>query len=188
VFRAASGSPGAILYIFISILVAATVIIENRLETRINRTISGRYQVQWNLLFSPDKRKIMAARVIWLGPGECPDTETGARYFAALAFPGAGEEQARLDAMRAWAGLYLHEANRVERSDDPFEDHRLNAFVQLPLAWCKAKVRTGRHRLRNRSDAARAVRPWMRESLHEFAPPHPRRAQINAAPDRPVSL
>ena len=87
--------------------------------------------------------------------------------------------------MRAWAGLYLHKANRVERSDDPFEDHRLNAFVQLPLAWCKAKVRTGRRRLRNRSDAARAVRPWMRESLDNL---HPRVPGVRKFMQRQIAL
>jgi len=109
----------------------------------------------------------MSGRKIRLGPGECPDVETGARYFAALAFPGAGENPAREDAERGWVGAYLHEANRIDDSSDPFEDERLNAFVQLPPKWCNAQVRTTRRRLRDRSDAARALRPWVQELLSE---------------------
>lgn len=113
----------------------------------------------------------MTNRTIKLGPGECPDAETGARYFAALAFPGVAEDQARQDAVRGWVGSYLYEANRVDECDEPFEDDRLNEFVQLPETWCKAKVRTARRRLRDRSEAARAVRPWVRELLER---PHRR--------------
>ena len=124
-------------------------------------------------------------RVIRLGPGECPDSETGARFFAALAFPGAGEECARLEAVQGWTGAYLHEANRVDESDEPFEDQRLNAFLDLPPAWCKAKVRTARRRLRDRSDAARAVRPWVRELL---ADPHPPVPGIRKFSQRQIAL
>lgn len=107
----------------------------------------------------------MKSRIIKLGPGECPDAETGARYFAALAFPGVGEEQARHDAVRGWVGAYLHEANRVDENTAPFMDDRLNQFVQLEPKWCEAKIRTGRRRLRDRSNAARTVRPWVNELL-----------------------
>lgn len=114
---------------------------------------------------------LISDRIIRLGPGECPDLETGARYFAALAFPGAHEGQSRLDATRGWVGAYLHEANRVDGCKDPFEDQRLNAFVQLPQTWCRRQVRTTRRRLGDRNNAARAVRPWMRDLLgHPHAP------------------
>lgn len=115
----------------------------------------------------------MTVRVIRLGPGECSDPETGARYFGALAFPAAGEHLARLDAVRGWVGAYLHEANRVDGCSEPFADHRLNEFVQLPRAWCKARVRTARRRLRDRSDAARAMRPWVRDWLNNPHSPVP---------------
>jgi hypothetical protein len=104
---------------------------------------------------------------IRLGPGECSDVETGARYFTAVAFPGPQEIEARENAMRGWAGAYLHEANLVDRCDDPFEDPCLNELVQLATAWCRAQIRTTRRRLRDRSAAARAVRPWVRQLLGE---------------------
>ena len=107
----------------------------------------------------------MTHRIIRLGPGECFDLETGARYFAALAFPGPEEAEARESAIRGWIGAYLHEANLVDHCDDPFADPRLNELVQLPPAWCRAQIRTTHRRLRNRSEAARAVRPWVRELL-----------------------
>ena len=126
-----------------------------------------------------------SSQVIRLGPGECPDPETGARFFAALAFPGAREEQARIEAVQGWTGAYLHEANKVDVSDAPFEDPRLNAFVERPLQWCKAKVRTGRRRLRDRSDAARVARPWVREILDS---PHPPVLGIRKFTQRQIAL
>ena len=116
---------------------------------------------------------MVITRVIRLGPGECPDPETGARYFAALAFPGLNDEQARINAVRGWTGDYLYEANKVDKSSDPFEDQRLNQFLQMSPAWCKARVRTGMRRLRDRSHAARAVRPWVRDLLNRPHPPVP---------------
>ncbi len=107
----------------------------------------------------------MAGRVIRLGPGECSDIETGARFFAVLAFPEVAEEQKRLDAVRAWVGAYLHEANRIDECNVPFKDARLNEFVELPAKWCRAKTRTTMRRLRNRGEAARAVRPWILEIM-----------------------
>ena len=99
--------------------------------------------------------------------------ETGARYFAALAFPGAADDAARRDAVAAWVASYLHEANRVDESNAPFADKRLNTFVGLSPQWCRAKLRTGQRRLADRAELARAVRPWVRDHLgvpHEPVP------------------
>lgn len=119
-----------------------------------------------------DMHKI-TGRVIRLGPGECSDIEPGARYFAALAFPGVAEDAARQDAVAAWVGSYLHETNRIDACDQPFADERLNEFIRHPAKWCRGKLRTTHRRLRNRSDAARAVRPWVRDLLgqpHQTVP------------------
>lgn len=109
----------------------------------------------------------MTARIIRVGPGECSDVETGARYFAALAFPTPSEEIARLDAVVAWVASYLHEANRMDKTKALFEDERLNGFVKISPEWCRAKLRTTSRRLRDRGIAARAVRPWIRELLDD---------------------
>ncbi len=127
----------------------------------------------------------MAEKVIRLGPGECSDIETGARFFASLAFPGTSEECARDDAVRAWAGAYLHEANKVDESAEPFADPRLNEFVALPPRWCRAKVRTVMRRLRDRADAARAVRPWIRVIMND---PHPPVVGIRKFTQRQIAL
>jgi hypothetical protein len=124
-------------------------------------------------LYWGSKGTKMAGRVIRLGPGECSDIETGARYFAALAFPGVAEYAARQDAAAAWVGSYLHEANRIDGSDDPFADQRLNEFIRHPAKWCRGKLRTTRRRLRDRSHAARAVRPWVRDLLDHPQQPVP---------------
>ena len=109
----------------------------------------------------------MARTVIRLGPGECSNVETGARYFATLAFPGAHERSDREHGAAAKAALYLHEANRVDDCDDPFADPRLNELVSLDPRWCRARVRTMIRRLADRADVARAVRPWIREVLDD---------------------
>src|SRR5258706_3311698 len=127
----------------------------------------------------------MEGRIIRLGPGECSDIETGARFFAALAFPGKNEEGARENAVRAWAGAYLHEANRIDECTEPFEDQRLNEFVALPPAWCRAKLRTAGRRFRDRGDGARAVRPWVRDILRD---PHPPVAGVRKFNQRQVAL
>lgn len=127
----------------------------------------------------------MARKVIRLGPGECSDIETGARFFAAVAFPGKNEESARVDAVRAWAGSYLHEVNKVDGRTESFADARLNEFVALPPRWCRAKVRTVMRRFRDRADAARAVRPWMREILND---PHPPVDGIRKFTQRQIAL
>ncbi|WP_431285054.1 hypothetical protein ACQW02_09770 [Humitalea sp. 24SJ18S-53] len=100
-----------------------------------------------------------------LGPGECSDLETGARFFAALAFPGTNEEVARKKAEVAWAAQFLHEANRIDESSIPFADPRLNELVNADPTWCRAALRTSRRRLDDRMAAARSVRPWMRDWL-----------------------
>ena len=109
----------------------------------------------------------MVRTVIRLGPGECSNVETGARYFAALAYPGAGEEIEREQVTAAKAAQYLHEANRVDECTHPFEDPRLNELVSLDPQWCRARVRTMDRRLADRAEVARAVRPWMREALED---------------------
>jgi len=122
---------------------------------------------------------------IKLGPGECPDIETGARFFAALAFPAANESRQRADAIRALAADYLHEANRVDGSTEPFADARLNSFVELDPKWCRGQLRTLRRRLRDRSFAARAVRPWVREWTDD---PHPPVNGIKKFSQRQIAL
>ena len=100
-----------------------------------------------------------------LGPGECSNVETSARFFAALAFPGVDQVTDRQDAVAAWAGSYLHEQNRVDQTDEPFEDRRLNEFVSLPPRWCKRTMRNASRKLRGRYILARALRPWVQEAL-----------------------
>jgi len=107
----------------------------------------------------------MARTVIRLGPGECSDVETGARFYALLAFPAASEQQQREEAALAKAAEYLHEANRVDGSDLPFEDPRLNELVSLSLDWCRPRVRTLKRRLKDRGEIAQALRPWVRQVL-----------------------
>lgn len=107
----------------------------------------------------------MARTIIRLGPGECSGVETASRFFAALAFPGPAEERQRQEATWARAALYLHEANRVDESDAPFEDPRLNELASLCPDWCKPRVRTMKRRLEDRGEVAQALRPWVREVL-----------------------
>lgn len=107
----------------------------------------------------------MTRRIVRLGPGECSGVETGARFFAALAFPGPKETEAQENAVQGWVGAYLHETNLVDHCDAPFEDPRLNELVQLSPQWCKAQFRTAQRRLQDRAAAAQAVRPWVREML-----------------------
>lgn len=107
----------------------------------------------------------MSGRVIRLGPGECADAETGARFFAALAFPGVDEDADRQDAVAAWVASYLHQANRLDKSKARFADDRLNAFAELSPKWCRKKLRRTHNRLRDQYVLARALRPWVREAL-----------------------
>ncbi|MBP6030458.1 MAG: hypothetical protein KA533_03415 [Sphingobium sp.] len=115
----------------------------------------------------------MSMRIIRLGPGECSDIETGARFFAALAFPTVVEDLQRQDAVAAWVGSYLHEANRIDDSDQPFADDRLNAYAALSPKWCRAKLRTAMRRIKDRSLLARAVRPWVWDHLGQQHRPLP---------------
>ncbi|MFL6720451.1 MAG: hypothetical protein ACJ8FT_01430 [Sphingomonas sp.] len=127
----------------------------------------------------------MARVEIRLGPGECSNIESGARYFAALAFPTPCEAEDRCAAEFAKAALYLHDANRVDESDSPFEDPRLNKLVALDPQWCRARVRTMYRRLKDRADVARAVRPWMLETFDE---PHRPMPGIKKFTQRQISL
>ncbi len=115
----------------------------------------------------------MTRRIIKLGPGQCSDLETVARFFASLAFPGPKEMAAWHNAVSAWCGAYLHQANLIDHSTEPFQDARFNEFVQLPFASCKAQIRTLKRRQRDRYAAARAVRPWVQPWLNLKARPLP---------------
>jgi hypothetical protein len=55
-----------------------------------------------------------------LGPASGLTSKPAPGILGALAFPGAQEIEARENAIRGWAGGYLHEANVVDRCDDPF--------------------------------------------------------------------
>ena len=113
----------------------------------------------------------MNLQSIRLGPGECPDIESGARFFAALAFSHPAEAQARNNAIAAWVASYLRKVNQVDGCVEPFEDFRLNRFTGLSPTWCQATLRTAMRRLRDRSACARAVRPWITELLGGQHPP-----------------
>lgn len=115
----------------------------------------------------------MSPQIVKLGPGECPDLESSARYFAALAYPMETDAEARSNAAAAWVASYLHKLNEMDGSTDPFEDTRLNQFVELQSAWCRATLRSAMRRLRDRSDCARAVRPWILELLGGHHAPVP---------------
>lgn len=120
----------------------------------------------------------MTQTIVRLGLGACSDIETGARYFAALAFPEPQDRVARDDATNAWAAQYLQEANRTDGSDDPFENPKFNELVALDPRWCKSRLRTVRRRLRDRADLGRALRPWTCELESEEHPPVPGIAQF----------
>ena len=107
----------------------------------------------------------MNGQVIRLGPGACSNIETGARFFSALAFPGKHEEAVRWNAVAAWVGQALHALNRCEETADPFTDPFLNLFAAQSPEWCEETLKTAPRRLRDRSDLARALRPWMRDML-----------------------
>lgn len=120
----------------------------------------------------------MTETIVRLGPGECSDIETGARYFATLAFPEPQDRVARNDVTNAWAAQYLQEANRTDGSDDPFVIAIFNELVALDPAWCKSRLRTTRRRLRDRANLGRALRPWTCELCGEEPPPVPGIAQF----------
>jgi hypothetical protein len=105
----------------------------------------------------------MAGRELLIGPAIGYPFETGARIFAALAFPELKEDDKRKDAETAWVASYLHRANEGDEDTSPFLDNRLNEQVALKPAWCRQKLRTAQRRLKDRFEAARAVRPWMQE-------------------------
>ena len=127
----------------------------------------------------------MSARLIKLGPGDCSDFETGARFFTALAYPARFENAARIDAAHAWAAAYLHEANRIDGSNEPFEVARFNMLVQLPADWCRTTMKTTSRRLRDRSQAARAVRPLVHDILGK---PHGPVAGVKKFSQRQIAL
>ncbi len=107
----------------------------------------------------------MTGRESVVGPAIGHDFETGARFFAALAFPGDREESARTDAELAWTASYLHAMNRVDGRDDPFDDERMDRLVAVSPRWTRIKLRTARRRLADRNETARAVRPWASELI-----------------------
>ena len=105
----------------------------------------------------------MARTPLRLGPGECSDAETGARYFAALSFPGPEEETRRDDLANAMSGRYVHEAMNLEWGHEVLADPRLTRHGILDPRWCREQMRGLRQRLEARADAARAVRPMVKE-------------------------
>ena len=107
----------------------------------------------------------MIERVVRLGPGECSNIETGARFFATLALPGVDEAEARQDAAAAMVTSYLHAANRIDQTEAPFLDSRLNAFAQRSPEWAKPVFNAVKRRLRYRLLLARGLRPWILQGL-----------------------
>jgi hypothetical protein len=67
----------------------------------------------------------MPRPVIIVGPAIGHPFETGARIFAALAFPGSKENEGRQNADDAWIADFLKKVNEVDEDDSPFEDARL---------------------------------------------------------------
>ena len=107
----------------------------------------------------------MNGRIIRLGPGECSNMETGARFLAAVAFPRVKEDQERQEAAAAYVASYLHQANRIDESKERFTDDCLNAFAGLSPQCCRQKLRTANRRFRDRSHMGRALRLWVTEAL-----------------------
>lgn len=125
-------------------------------------------------------------RNIQLGPGIGEPFEVGAQFFAALAFPERNEDSARTEAELAFSAGYLHEANRVDESNAPFLHARLNEIAARRPRWVQQKLRTIHRRLEDRSEAARAVRPWVSE--HIGVGPHPPVAGIKKFTMRQIAL
>ena len=119
-------------------------------------------------------------QIITLGPGACSNIETSARYFSALAFPLPREQRERRQAADAWVGAYLHAANKTDRCNDPFEDSRLNRYLELPPRWCAARLRTTKRCLRDRGKYAKSLRPLMCEKLGLPCPSSEHLAQLAA--------
>jgi hypothetical protein len=159
------------------------------LTTGLKERITGGYQA-YNRCRSTcccerSRSSQMTGISIRLGPGECSDIETGARYFAAYAFPGKDEQGTRNDAASAWVGTYLHEQNRIDGCEGSFAESGLNEFAAMTPVWCKAQIRTARRRLRDRSRAAQAVRPWIGDIMNH---PHPPMPEIRKFTQRQISL
>jgi hypothetical protein len=55
--------------------------------------------------------------------------------------------------------------NKVDGTDDPFDDERMNGLVAISPKWTRAKLRTARCRLADRNETARSVRPWASELI-----------------------
>lgn len=102
-------------------------------------------------------------RELLVGPGIGYPFLTGARIFSALAFPTSGEESARQDAETAYIADRLHAQSAVDETDLPFEDPVLNEVASRDPSWVRRQLRTTRRRMDDRQEAARAVRPWVRE-------------------------
>ena len=104
-------------------------------------------------------------RELMIGPAVGESFEIGARLFAALAFPAPDEDSSRSDAELAYVASYLHEANRIDDTDEPFKDPRLNAMASHSPRWVRQKLRTTLRRLEDRNEVAKAVRPWASELI-----------------------
>jgi len=114
-----------------------------------------------------------------LGPGECSDAETGARYYAALAFPGSDEERRRDDLADAMSGAYVHEAMSLDWGSEVLTDLRLARQAILDPKWCRQQMRGLRQRLNARADAARAFRPMVKQLFGHSHPPVPGITKFN---------
>lgn len=129
----------------------------------------------------------MAARELLVGPGIGYPFQTGARIFAALAFPGIAESDQLKDAETAYIADRLHGQNVVDGSTLQFDDLDLNdIYVSTTYKWALQKLRTTRRRIDDRQVAAKAVRPWVRELVG--LGPHPPVPGIRKFNQRQISL
>jgi hypothetical protein len=108
---------------------------------------------------------------IELGPGVEEPFETGAKFFAALAFPAATEVAARHKAVEAMYAIGLRMTNKAERCELPFSIARLNEYVSVGPAQANAAFRKLKRRIRDRFHAARAARPILHPLI--AGGPHP---------------
>jgi hypothetical protein len=103
----------------------------------------------------------MGRRELRLGPGECSHIETGAKFFAAMAFPAIDDEQAGKKAAAAMVSIWLYNVGRS--STRPFVGPGTGRLRKMGRSWGSAALTTLTRRLQDRTTAARIVRPWIRE-------------------------
>jgi hypothetical protein len=108
-----------------------------------------------------------------LDRGQREDFELGSAFMAALTYPEASRAVARAKLEAAQCSQILHLTNQIDRSNDPFEEPRLNRYLKMPRLDAHRIAERSRPLLDKRSTAARIARPWINE-------------QINGAPHPPV--